>query len=64
MLTVICAWCGAVISQNPNVIPGGERISHGLCTLCEALPESERDQIAEVKTREREAKKNESKTGA
>ncbi len=27
-MTVVCAWCGALIA------PGGEQLSHGICVSC------------------------------
>ena len=45
-VTVVCAWCNAIVS------PGGEQISHGICTACAKdfmarLPRSFLESVAE-----------------
>lgn len=61
MMMYICCYCGGHIKNDGKDIEES-RLSHGLCEACEALTDAERDKLAEARTREREARKNEIKT--
>jgi hypothetical protein len=56
----VCCFCGGPIKDDGKEI-ADTRISHGICDKCTKLTDSERDKLAESRTREREAK-NDSKT--
>ena len=39
-MRVLCAWCRTVMQRGDG--PDDPRVSHGLCSTCEAAPESYR----------------------
>lgn len=61
MTRYLCAWCGALIREDPGEHPGETQISHGLCPICEAKTDDERDKMAEDKAQLRQEKKKNDK---